>query len=61
MEDEPRMASSEAIPMPYFTSDSDQNIKKEEKLINKNVKNKNRKRTKANSMAVENNNDTANV
>lgn len=59
MEDEPRMASSEAIPMPYFTSETDQNIKKEEK-INKNVKNKNRKRNKGN-IAVENHNDPTNV
>jgi len=59
MEDEPKMASSEAIPMPYVTFETDQNIKKEEK-INKNVKNKNRKRNKGN-LAVENDNNPTNV
>lgn len=40
------MASSEAIPMPYFAHETNQKIKKDEKVINKGVKNKNRKRNK---------------
>lgn len=39
-------ASSEAIPMPYFAFETNQKIKKDEKVINKGVKNKNRKRNK---------------
>lgn len=60
MEDEPKMASSfDAIPMPYFVSEIDQNAKKEDKFVNKNIKNKNRKRNKGN-LVVEND-DTKNV
>lgn len=59
MEDEPKMASSfDAIPMPYLVSEIDQNVKKEDKFVNKNTKNKNRKRNKGN---VVENDDTKNV
>lgn len=61
MVDEPKMAaSSEAIPMPYHDSEVDQKIKKEEKIVNKGIKNKNRKRNKG-SIVVENNSDSKNV
>lgn len=62
MESEPRKAaSSEAIPMPYHVSDTDKKIKKEEKIVNKSIKNKIRKRNKG-SLAVENDdNNTKNV
>lgn len=46
--------------MPYFVSETDEKIKKDEKVVIKGVKNKNRKRNKGN-IFVENNNDTANV
>ncbi|VVC32394.1 Hypothetical protein CINCED_3A025206 [Cinara cedri] len=60
-EDESKMAaSSEAIPMPYFVSEGNQKIKNDEKIINKGVKNKNRKRNK-NTVVVENNEDSKNV
>lgn len=60
MEDEPKMASSfDAIPMPYLVSEIDQNVKKEDKFVNKNTKNKNRKRNKGN--VVVENDDTKNV
>lgn len=60
MEDEPKMAtSSEAIPMPYIVPETDQNIKKDNKVVNKGTKNKNRKRNKGN--VVENDEDTENV
>lgn len=49
VDDELKMAtSSEAIPMPYLVSENDQNIKKDNKVVNKNIKNKNRKRNKGN-------------
>lgn len=55
------MASSfDAIPMPYFISETDQQIKEEEKVVNKTIKNKNRKRNKAN-IVVENVDETKNV
>lgn len=61
MEDEPKMAtSSEAIPMPYIVPGTDQNIKKDDKVVNKGIKNKNRKRNKGN-VVVESNDDTENV
>lgn len=53
-------ASSDAIPMPYFVSETDQQIKEDEKVVNKGIKNKNRKRNKAN-IVVENEDDTKNV
>ncbi|KAL4111775.1 hypothetical protein QTP88_015664 [Uroleucon formosanum] len=59
--DEPKMASSSnAIPMPYLVSEMNQQIKDDEKVINKGIKNKNRKRNKAN-IVVENDDDTKNV
>lgn len=61
MEDEPKMASSfDAIPMPYVVSEIDQNVKKEDKFVNKNMKTKSRKRNKGN-VVVENDDDTKNV
>lgn len=60
MEDEPNMAtSSEAIPMPYLVPEIDQKVKKDEKVLNKSIKNKNRKRNKGN--IVTENNDPTNV
>jgi len=53
-------ASTDAIPMPYLISEVDQQIKGNEKVINKGIKNKNRKRNKAN-IFVENDDDTKNV
>jgi len=53
-------ASSDAIPMPYLVSEMDQLIKEDEQVINKGIKNKNRKRNKAN-IIVENDDDTKNV
>lgn len=52
--------SSEAIPMPYFGSETNQNIKKDEKIINKGIKNKNRRRNKV-TLVVENNENNTNV
>lgn len=61
MEEEPIMAtSSEAIPMPYHVSEIDKTIKKDEKVVNKSIKNKNRKRNKGN-IAIENDDDPKNV
>lgn len=53
-------ASSEAIPMPYFVSETNQKIKNDEKVINKGVKHKNRRRNKG-SVVVENNEDSKNM
>jgi len=52
-------ASSDAIPMPYLVTEMDQQMKEDEKMVNKGIKNKNRKRNKAN--IVENYDDTKNV
>lgn len=56
MEEEPKMASSSAIPMPYILSETDQTNIKDEKVVNKNIKHKNRKRNKGN-LSVENGDD----
>lgn len=62
MEDEPKMAtSSEAIPMAYLESEIDQKVKKDEKVINKSMKNKNRKRNKGNIVTENDDDDTTNV
>lgn len=53
-------SSSEAIPMPYFVSEIDRKTKKDEKVINKGLKNKNRKRNKGN-LVVEDDDDAKNV
>jgi len=53
-------SSSDAIPMPYLVSEIDKQIKDDEKVINKGIKNKNRKRNKAN-IVVENDDDSKNV
>jgi len=53
-------SSSNAIPMPYLVSEMDQQMKEDEKVVNKGIKNKNRKRNKAN-IVVENEDDTENV
>lgn len=47
--------------MPYFTSGTDQNIKKKENIVNKNMKNKNRKHSKRNDVGVKNNEGAVNV
>lgn len=61
MVDELKMASSsETIPMPYLISENDQKIKKDDKLVNKNIKNKSRKRNKGN-VVVETDDDTKDV
>jgi len=52
-------ASSDAIPMPYSVSETDQQMK-DEKIVNKGIKNKNRKRNKANTI-IESDNETKNV
>lgn len=52
MNNEAKMAtSSEAIPMPYLVSETSQKTKKDEKVLNKSMKNKNRKRNKGNIIA----------
>lgn len=56
MEEEPKMATSSAIPMPYIVSETDETYKKDEKVVNKNVKHKNRKRNKGN-LVIENDDD----
>lgn len=54
MVNEPRMTiPSEAIPMPYLVSETDRKVKNDDKVVNKNVKNKNRKRNKGN-IVIEN-------
>lgn len=61
MKDEPKIrVSSEAIPMPYYVSETDQTIKNDEKVVNYKIKNKNRKRNKGN-IAIENDDDPKNV
>jgi len=53
-------SSSNAIPMPYLVSEMDHQTKEDEKVVNKGIKNKNRKRNKTN-IVVENDDDTKNV
>lgn len=61
MEDELKITtSSEAIPMPYHFSETDQTIKKDENVVNYKIKNKNRKRNKGN-IVIENDDDPKNV
>lgn len=52
-------ASSDAIPMPYSVFETNQQMK-DEKIVNKGIKNKNRKRNNANTI-TESNNETKNV
>lgn len=53
-------SSCEAIPMTYFVSEIDQKSKKDEKVVNKGLKNKNRKRNKGN-LIVKDDDDAKNV
>lgn len=58
MVNEPKMAaSSEPIPMPYLVSDTERKLKNDDKVVNKSIKNKNRKRNKGNLVVENDTND----